>query len=76
MICSSTTPILVGAFSSIDPSNMDFEDIFFNFGAPTHMHVYRADVCLLIVLWRLSFLVCLRFYDMVEDFGITSHRLC
>ena len=53
---------------------IDFEDKCFNIGAPKHKHMYRADVCLLVVLRRLSFPV--RFYDMVEDFGIASHRLC
>ena len=51
-----------------------FADKIFIIGADNHKHKYRADVCLLVVLRRLSFPI--RFYDMVSDFGIPSHRLC
>jgi hypothetical protein len=37
-------------------------------------HKFRADLCFLVVLRRLSY-PC-RFWEMTEDFGIPSNRLC
>ena len=53
---------------------MHFEGKVFLVGQAGKKKKYRADVCLLVVLRRLSYPV--RFFDMVEDFGIPSNRLC
>ena len=53
---------------------MDFVDQTFKCGAVGKKYTVRADVCLLVVLRRLSYPV--RFWDLVEDFGIPSHKLC
>ena len=42
---------------------MDLEDKFFRVGAEKKKNKYRADVCLLVVLRRLSFPVC--FFDRI-----------
>jgi hypothetical protein len=44
---------------------MNFEDKTFRVGSVTKKHKYSADLCLLVVLRRLSYPI--RFYDMVID---------
>ena len=53
---------------------MDFEDKFIIVKSGKKKYKVRADVGLLVVLRRLAF--PLRFWDMVEDCGIPSHKLC
>jgi hypothetical protein len=55
---------------------MDFVDQGFQVksGAAGKMYTVQVDVCLLAVLRRLSY-QC-RFWDLVEDFGIPSHKFC
>ena len=55
-------------------SAIGFSDKFLLIGPAKKQHRFRADLCLLVVLRRLSYPI--RFYDMVEDFGLPSNRLC
>ena len=51
---------------------MELEGKYFQCGEGRNK--FRADLCLLVVLRRLSF-PC-RFWEMTADFGLTSNRLC
>ena len=53
---------------------MGFQDKTFLVGTARKQHKYSADLCILVVLWRLAYPV--RFYDMITDFGLPSNRLC
>lgn len=53
---------------------MKLDGIVFRCGTFRKKHKYRADVCIMVVLRRLSY-PC-RFSDLVLEFGIPSNRLC
>ena len=53
---------------------MDLEDKDIRIGNFGHSNYYPSEVCLMVTLCRLAY-PC-RFADLVEEFGISSNRLC